>query len=79
MVLCCGPAEDTWESLKLQGDQTSQSRNQPWIFIGRTDAEAEAPTFGPPDGKSWLTGKDPDAGKDWEQKEKRAVEDEMVR
>ena len=39
--------------------------NQPWIFTGRTDAEAEAPTLWPPDGKSWLTGKDPDAGKDW--------------
>ena len=41
--------------------------NQPWIFIGRTDAKAEAPIFWPPDGKSWLIGKDPDAGKDWEQ------------
>ena len=39
--------------------------NQSWIFIGRTDAEAEPPTFWPPDAKSWLTGKDPDAGKDW--------------
>ena len=38
--------------------------NQPWIFIGRNNAEAEAPIFWPPDGKSWLTGKDPDAGKD---------------
>ena len=50
--------------------------NQPWIFIGRTDAEAEAPTLWPPDAKSWLTGKDPDAGKDWGQ-EKRATEGEM--
>ena len=39
--------------------------NQPWIIIGRTDAEAEAPVLWPPDAKSWLTGKDPDAGKDW--------------
>ena len=39
--------------------------NQPWIFIGRTDAEAEAPILWPPDVKSWLTGRDPDAGKDW--------------
>ena len=39
--------------------------NQPWIFIGRTDAEAEAPILWPPDAKSWLIGKDPDAGKDW--------------
>ena len=44
--------------------------NQSWIFIGRTDAEAEAPILGPPDVKNWLTGKDPDAGKDgrWEEK-----------
>ena len=51
--------------------------NQPWIFIGRIDAEAEFPTLWPPDMKSWLTGKDPDAGKDWWQ-EKRVTEDEMV-
>ena len=48
--------------------------NQPWIFIGRTAAEAEAPVPWPPDAKSWLTGKDPDAGKDWRQKEKGAAE-----
>ena len=53
--------------------------NQPWIFIGRTDAEAEAPILWPPDSKNWLTGKDPYAGKDWRQKEKGAAEDEMVR
>ena len=52
--------------------------NQPWIFIGKTDAEAEAPIFWPHDAKSQLIGKDPDAGKDWGQKEKRATEDEMV-
>ena len=45
-------------------------RNQSWIFIGRTDAEAEAPILWPPDAKSLLTGKDPDAGKDWGQEEK---------
>ena len=44
--------------------------NQPWIFIGRTDAEAETPVLWPPDAKSWLNGKGPDAGKDWRQKEK---------
>ena len=44
--------------------------NQPWIFIGRTDAEAEAPILWPPDVKNWLIGKDPDAGKDWGQEEK---------
>ena len=46
--------------------------NQPWIFIGRTDAEAEAPILWPPDAKNWLIGKDPNAGKDWRQKEKGA-------
>ena len=51
---------------------------KPWIFIGRTDAEAEAPTLWPPDVKSWLTGKDPDAGKDWGQAETGMTEDEMV-
>ena len=53
--------------------------NQSWIFTGRTDAEAEASVLWPPDGKSRLTGKDPDAGKDWKQKEKVVAEDEMVR
>ena len=52
--------------------------NKSWIFIGRTDAEAEAPIFWPPDAKSRLTGKDLDAGKDWEQEEKWVTEDEMV-
>ena len=52
--------------------------NQSWIFIGRTDAEAEAPIFWPTDAKNWLTGKDPDAGKDWRQEEKGTTEDEMV-
>ena len=53
--------------------------NQPWIFIGRTDAEAEVPILWPPDEKSQLTGKDPDARKDWGPEEKAATEDEMVR
>ena len=53
--------------------------NQPWIFIERTDAEAKVPILWPPDEKSWLTGKDPDAGKDWGQEEKGVTEDEMVR
>ena len=52
--------------------------NQP-IFIGRTDAEVEASILWPPDPKSQLIGKDPDAGKDWHQKEKRAAENEMIR
>ena len=53
--------------------------NQPWIFSGKTDAEAEAPILWPPAMKSWLTGKDPDTGKDWRQKEKGVAENEMVR
>ena len=52
--------------------------NQPWIFIGMTDAEAETAILWPPDTKSWLIGKDPDAGKNWRQKEKGAAEDETV-
>ena len=52
--------------------------NQSWIFIGRTDAEAETPILWTPDVKNWLIGKDPDAGKDWRQKEKGTTEDEMV-
>ena len=52
--------------------------NQSWIFIGRTDAEAETPVLWPPDAKNRLIWKDPDAGKDWRQEEKRMTEDEMV-
>ena len=52
--------------------------NQSWIFIGRTDAEAETPILWPPDMKNQLTGKDPDAGKDWRQEEKGTTEDKMA-
>jgi len=52
--------------------------NQPWILIAKTDAEAEVPILWPSDEKSWLIGKDPHAGKDWRQKEKRVTEDEVV-
>ena len=52
--------------------------NQSWIFIGRTDAEAETAIFWPPDAKSWLNGKDSDAGRDWGQEEKGTTEDEMA-
>jgi len=52
--------------------------NQSWIFIGRTDAEAETPILWPPHAKSWLIGKDSDAGRDWGQEEKRTTEDELV-
>ena len=52
--------------------------NHSWIFIGRTDAEAETPILWPPHVKSWLTGKNPDAGRDWGQEEKGTTDDEMV-
>jgi len=53
-------------------------QNQFWIFIGKTDAEAETPVLWPPDAKNWLIGKDPDTGKDWMHEEKGMTEDEMV-
>ena len=52
--------------------------DQSWVFTGRTDVEAETPILWPPDTKSWLIGKDPDAGKDWGREEKGMTEDEMV-
>ena len=80
MLSNCGHGEDSWESLGLQKvKQVSSKRNQSWIFIGRTDTEAETPILWPPDAKSQLIGKDPDTGKDWMQKEKGAAKDEMVR
>ena len=77
--LSCGVGEDSWESLDCKEIQPVHPKgNQPWIFIGRTDAGAETPILGPPDAKTWLTGKDPDAGKDWRQEKKGTTEDEMV-
>ena len=70
MLLNCD-VEDFWESLGLQGDQS-------WVFIGRTDVEAETPILWPPDAECWLIWKDPDAGKDWGQEEKGMTENEMV-
>ena len=58
--------------------QVNPKGNQSLIFIGRTDAEVEAPILWPSDAKSWPTGKDPDAGKDWGQEERGVTEDEMV-
>ena len=52
--------------------------DQPWDFFGRNDAKAETPIFWPPHAKSWLIGKDPDAGRDWGQEEKRTTEDEIA-
>ena len=60
--------ESPWDSKEIQ--PVNPKGNQPWIFIGRTVAEAEAPILWPLDAKCWLIGKDPDAGKDWGQKEK---------
>ena len=79
MFFNCGIGKDSWESLELQEIKPVNPKgNQSWIFIGRTDAKSEAPILWPPDGKNWLIGKDPDAGKDWRQEEKGAAEDEMV-
>ena len=77
MLLKCGVGEDSWESLRLQGEVHSKG-NQSWIFIGRTDVEAETPTLWPPDVKNWLIWKGPDAGKDWGQEEKGATGNEIV-
>ena len=72
--------EKTLESLldSKEIKQVNPRGNQPWIFIGRTDARAGAPILWPPDVKSWLIGKDSDAAKDWGQEEKGTIEDEMV-
>ena len=71
MLLNCGVGEDSWEFLELQGDQPVNLKgDKSWIFIGRADTEAEAPILWPPDVKSQLIEKDPDAGKDWRQKER---------
>ena len=59
------------QSVHPKGDRS-------WVFIGRSDVEAETPIVWPPDVKNWLTGKDPDAGKDWGQEEKGTTEGEMV-
>ena len=71
MLSNCGAGEDSWESLGQQDIKLVNPKgNQPFLFTGRTDAEAEAPILWPPDAKSWLTGKDIDARKDWGQEEK---------
>ena len=68
-----------WESLGLQGDPTSPFwRRSALVFLGRNDAKAETPVLWPPHAKSWLIGKDSDAGRDWGQEEKGTIEDEMA-
>ena len=61
-----------------ESQQINPKGNQSWLFIGRTDAEAEVPIPWPPDANNWLIGKDPDAGKDWRREKKGMTEDEMV-
>ena len=79
MLLNCGVGEDSWESLGLQGDPTSPFwRRSALGSLGRNDAKAATPVFWPPHVKSWLIGKDSDAGRDWGQEEKGTTEDEMA-
>ena len=79
MLLNCGVLEKTLESpLDCKIKPVNSKGNQSWIFIGGTNAEAESPILWPPDGKSRLIGKDPDAEQDWRQEEKGITEDEMV-
>ena len=79
MLLNCGVGEDSWESLGLQEIQPVHPKwDQSWVFIRRSDVETETPVFWPPDVKSWLIWKDPDAGKYWGQEEKGTTEDEMA-
>ena len=66
-----------WRRL-LRVPWTARRSNQSWVFIGRTNVEAETPVLWPPDAKSWLIWKEPDTGKDWRQKEKRTTEDKMA-
>ena len=71
--------EKTLESpLEFKEIQPVHPKDQSWVFFGRTDTEAETPILWPPDAKSWLVWKDPDAGKDWKWEEKGTTEDEMV-
>ena len=67
--------ESPWDCKEIKA--VNPKGNHPWIFIGRTDVEAEAPILWPPDAKSQLTRKDPDAGEDWGTEEKKVAEDEM--
>ena len=79
MLLNCGVGEDSWESLGLQEIQPVHPKgDQSWVFIGRTESEAETPVLWPPHAKSWLIGKDSDAGRDLGQEKKATTEDEMA-
>ena len=79
LKLNCGVGEDSESPLDCKETQPVHPKgDQSWVFIGRTDVEAETPILWPPDVKSWLIRKDPDAEKDWGQEEKGMTEDEMV-
>ena len=79
MLLNCGVGEDPWESFNCKEIQPVHPKgNKFWMFIRSTDVEAETPVRWPPDVKSWLIWKDPDAGKDKRQEEKGTSKDEMV-
>ena len=79
MRLNCGVGEDSWESLGLQGDPISPFwRRSALGFLWKKWCKAETPVLWPPHAKSWLTGKDCDAGRDWGQEEKGMTEDEMA-
>ena len=77
MLSKCGAREDSSECKEIK--PVNPKGNQPWIYIGRIYAKAEAPILWPPDTKNQLIGKDPDAGKDWGQEKKGTAEDGMVR
>ena len=79
MLLNHGAGDDSWEFLDCKETRpVNPKENQPWIYIWRTNAEAEAPILWPPDVKNWLICKDPDAGNDWGQEEKGGTENEVV-
>ena len=79
MLFNCGVGEDFESPLDSKEIQPVHPKgDQSWIFIGRTDVEAETPILWPPDVNNWLIGKDPDAGKNWRWEEKGMTEDEMV-
>ena len=76
MVLLEKTLESPWDRKEIQ--PVHPKGQQSWIVFERTNAEAETPILWPPDAKSWLIKKDPDAGKDWGQEEKGTTEDEMI-
>ena len=78
MLLNCGVGEDSWSPLDCKEIQPVHSEDQPLDFFGRNDAKAETPVLWPPHTKSWLIGKESDAGRDWGQEEKGTTEDEMA-